>query len=172
MFRVYHPYKCTWKGMTFYAVQRFRLSYSDWRPTFRKILPIHKSVGRRNMSHEVSWTDREFEKFLPLIEVWFHVSISHRVSLFHIFTLSPVGIPTVSGWNSSCINIEIFIKSCSIYVHKPFSVLIYFGLSVCLLSWQGQEARSEPHGAIQPDDVEVSCPWSRPPCKKAGGSWS
>ena len=36
-----------------------------------------------------------FEKFLPLIEVWFHVSISHWVSLFHIFTLNPVGIPAV-----------------------------------------------------------------------------
>ena len=49
-----------WKGMTFYAVQCFRLSYSDWRSNFRIFLPIHKSVARRNMSHQVSSTDREF----------------------------------------------------------------------------------------------------------------
>jgi hypothetical protein len=44
--------------MTFYAGQCFRLSYL--RSTFRIFLPIHKSVGRRNMSHQVSSTDREF----------------------------------------------------------------------------------------------------------------
>ncbi len=33
--------------------------------------------------------------FLPLIEVWFHVSISHLVSLFHILTPNPVEIPAV-----------------------------------------------------------------------------
>ncbi len=44
----------TWKSMTFYAVQRFRLSYSGWRSTFRILLPVHKSVGRHNTSHEVS----------------------------------------------------------------------------------------------------------------------
>ncbi len=27
---------------------------------FKDPLPIHKSVGRRNMSHQVSWTDQEF----------------------------------------------------------------------------------------------------------------
>ncbi len=48
----------TWKGMTFCAVQCFRLSYSDWCSTFRIFLPIHKSVGRCNMSHQVWSTDR------------------------------------------------------------------------------------------------------------------
>ena len=38
-----------WKGMTFNAVQCFRLSYSDQRSTFRIFVPIHNSVWRRNM---------------------------------------------------------------------------------------------------------------------------
>ncbi len=50
----------TWKGMTFYAVQCFRLSFSDWRSTFRIFLLIHKSVRRCSMSHQVSSKDREF----------------------------------------------------------------------------------------------------------------
>ena len=40
-----HP----WKGIPFYAVQCFRLSYYDWLSTFRILLPIINSVGRRNM---------------------------------------------------------------------------------------------------------------------------
>ncbi len=49
-----HP----WKGRTFYAVQCFRLSYSDWLFTIRKFMSIHKCFGRRNMSPS---TDREFD---------------------------------------------------------------------------------------------------------------
>ncbi len=48
-----HP----WKGRTSFAVQCFRLSYSDWLSISRLFLPIHNSVGRRNMLHQVPSTN-------------------------------------------------------------------------------------------------------------------
>ena len=39
----------SWNGRTPFAVQCFRLSYSDWLSVSRIVLPLHKSFGRRNM---------------------------------------------------------------------------------------------------------------------------
>ena len=39
----------SWDGRTHFAVQCFRLSYSDWLSVSRIVLPLHKSLGRRNM---------------------------------------------------------------------------------------------------------------------------
>ncbi len=49
-----HP----WKGRASFAIQCFRLSFSDWLSISGIFLPIHNSVGRRNMSHQVPSTDR------------------------------------------------------------------------------------------------------------------
>ena len=39
----------SWNGRTPFAVQCFLLSYSDWLSVSRIVLPLHKSLGRRNM---------------------------------------------------------------------------------------------------------------------------
>ena len=39
----------SWNSRTPFAVQCFRLSYSDWLSVSRIVLPLHKSLGRRNM---------------------------------------------------------------------------------------------------------------------------
>ena len=41
----FHP----WKSRAIFAVQCFGLLYFDLFPIFRIFMPIHKSVGRRNM---------------------------------------------------------------------------------------------------------------------------
>ena len=39
----------SWNSRTPFAVQCFGLSYSDWLSVSRIVLPLHKSLGRRNM---------------------------------------------------------------------------------------------------------------------------
>ena len=101
-------------------------------------------------------------------------------SVPHLHYQSSWNTSCVTSWNSSFAKVEILLsiqleyqqlfhrlefQPChygnfhpeflDLCVHKPFSVLIYFAMiSVCLLSWQGQEARSEQHGKIQPENAK------------------
>jgi hypothetical protein len=61
---------------------------SDFKFASRHFLPLHHPAAARLRQYCL-------ETFLPLIEVWFHVSVSHWVSLYYIFTLNPVGIPAM-----------------------------------------------------------------------------
>jgi hypothetical protein len=77
---------------------------SDFKFASRHFLPLH---------HPAAAHVRQccFEKFLPLIEVWFHVSISHWVSLFHIFTLNPVGIPAMCSVGIPAVSMLFYSQS-------------------------------------------------------------
>jgi hypothetical protein len=65
------------------------------KPAVLTVTPSHRGTRSRQC-----W----FEKFLPLIEVCFHVNISHCLSLLHIFTLNPVGIPAMCSVGISAVS--------------------------------------------------------------------